>query len=213
MNQENPEEVLLAVVNKVLEFSNEGKQAKAQHILPFVYESVMQYPTLLWNTPELWKLAKSLLVMHHYDLVEEEEEEIKMLQMALVMTQRAIELCETDKETNKEHYFNALHTQVLLLSTCPDYYEDTIAELCSKTVMSEDERVIALRMANRILPRISYNVVVKVDDNFEDFNGDELLAEMCAQFEQENPDIQPKQLEDAQKIHAMLVRSYLKFFK
>lgn len=213
MNQENPEEILLAVVNKVLEFSNQGKQAKAQHILPFVYESVMQYPTLLWNNPELWKLAKSLLVMHHYDLVEDEDEEIKMLQMALVMTQRAIELCESDKEHNKEHYFNALHTQVLLLSTCPDYYEETIAELCSKTVMSEEERVIALRMASRILPRISYNVIVKVDDNFEDFNGDELLAEMCAQFEQENPDIQPKQLDDAQKIHAMLVRSYLKFFK
>lgn len=213
MNQENPEEILLAVVNKVLEFSNQGKQAKAQHILPFVYESVMQYPTLLWNNPELWKLAKSLLVMHHYDLVEGEDEEIKMLQMALVMTQRAIELCESDKEHNKEHYFNALHTQVLLLSTCPDYYEETIAELCSKTVMSEEERVIALRMASRILPRISYNVIVKVDDNFKDFNGDELLAEMCAQFEQENPDIQPKQLDDAQKIHAMLVRSYLKFFK
>lgn len=213
MNQENPEEVLLAVVNKVLEFSNEGKQAKAQHILPFVYESVMQYPTLLWNTPELWKLAKSLLVMHHYDLVEDEEEEIKMLQMALVMTQRAVELCEADMEKNREQYFNALHTQVLLLSTCPDYFEDTIADLCSKTVMSEDERAIALRMANRILPRISYNVVVKVDDNFENFNGDELLSEMCAQFEQENPDIQPKQLEDAQKIHALLVRSYLKFFK
>ncbi len=213
MNQENPEEILLAVVNKVLEFSNQGKQAKAQHILPFVYESVMQYPTLLWNNPELWKLAKSLLVMHHYDLVEDEDEEIKMLQMALVMTQRAIELCESDKEHNKGHYFNALHTQVLLLSTCPDYYEETIAELCSKTVMSEEERVIALRMASRILPRISYNVIVKVDDNFEDFNGDELLAEMCAQFEQENPDIQLKQLDDAQKIHAMLVRSYLKFFK
>ncbi|MCQ2608920.1 MAG: hypothetical protein MJ197_09585 [Bacteroidales bacterium] len=213
MNQENPEEILLAVVNKVLEFSNQGKQAKAQHILPFVYESVMQYPTLLWDNPELWKLAKSLLVMHHYDLVEGEDEEIKMLQMALVMTQRAIELCESDKEHNKEHYFNALHTQVLLLSTCPDYYEETIAELCSKTVMSEEERVIALRMASRILPRISYNVIVKVDDNFKDFNGDELLSEMCAQFEQENPDIQPKQLDDAQKIHAMLVRSYLKFFK
>ncbi|MCQ2606788.1 MAG: hypothetical protein MJ204_09680 [Bacteroidales bacterium] len=213
MNQENPEEVLLAVVNKVLEFSNEGKQAKAQHILPFVYETTMQYPTLLWYTPEIWKLAKSLLVMHHYDLVEDEDEEIQMLQMALVMTQRAVELCEADKDKNAEHYFNALQTQILLLSTCSDYFEDSIAEMCSKTVMSADERAVALRMANRILPRITYNVVVKVDDNFEDFNGDELLAEMCSQFEQENPDIQPKQLDDAQKIHSMLVHSYLKFFK
>ena len=39
MYDSNPEEVLLAVVNKVLDFANEGKQAKAQHILPFVYES------------------------------------------------------------------------------------------------------------------------------------------------------------------------------
>ena len=80
MNQNNPEEVLLAVVNKVLEFSGEGKQAKAQHILPFVYESVMQYPQLLWDNKEIWKIAKALLVMHHYDMIDDEDEEIKMLQ-------------------------------------------------------------------------------------------------------------------------------------
>ena len=59
MNQNNPEDVLLAVINKVLEFSGEGKQAKAQHILPFVYESVMQYPQLLWDNKEIWKIAKA----------------------------------------------------------------------------------------------------------------------------------------------------------
>lgn len=213
MNQDNPEEVLLAVINKVLEFSNEGKQAKAQHILPFVYESVMRYPQLLWNSVEVWKVAKALLVMHHYDLVEDEDDELKMLQMAFVYAQRAIELCETDVERHKKHYFNALHTQVLLLSSCPDYFVDTLTDLCSKTVMSNEERTVAMRLANRILPMLAYNVVVKVDDAFENFNEDEFLAELCNNFELEHPDITPKQLDDALKIHKMLVHSYLKFFK
>ncbi|MBP5370555.1 MAG: hypothetical protein J6Y55_01390 [Bacteroidales bacterium] len=213
MNQDNPEEVLLAVINKVLEFSNEGKQAKVQHILPFVYESVMRYPQLLWNSVEVWKVAKSLLVMHHYDLVEDEDDELKMLQMAFVYAQRAIELCETDVERYKQQYFNALHTQVLLLSSCPDYFVDTLTDLCSKTVMSNEERTVAMRLANRILPMLAYNVVVKVDDAFENFNEDEFLAELCNNFELEHPDITPKQLDDALKIHKMLVHSYLKFFK
>lgn len=213
MNQENPEEVFLAVLNKVLEFSNEGKQAKAQHILPFVYQSVMQYPQLLWNNTEVWKVAKALLVMQHYDMIDDEDEEIKMVQMAFVYAQRAAELCEADVDANKDAYFNSLHTQIMLLTTCSDCFVDTLTDLCSKTVMSEDERTVAMRLANRILPILSYNLVVKVDDNFENFNNDELLAEMCNNFELEHSDITPKQLDDAMKIHKMLVHTYLKFFK
>lgn len=212
-NQENPETVLLAVINKVLEFSGEGKQAKAQHILPFVYESIMQYPQLLWNNVEVWKVAKSLLVMHHYDMIDEEDEELKMIQMAFVFSQRSIELCEIDVNAHKEDYFNALHTQIMLLSSCSDYFVDTLAELCSKTVMTNEERTVALRLANRILPMLTYNVIVKVDDNFESFNNDAYLAEMCNKFELEHSDTTPKQLEDAKKIHKMLVHTYLKFFK
>ncbi|MCQ2959247.1 MAG: hypothetical protein MJ198_03545 [Bacteroidales bacterium] len=213
VNQDNPEAVLLAVINKVLEFSNEGKQAKAQHILPFVYESTMRCPQLLWNNVEIWKVAKSLLVMHHYDMVEEEEDELKMLQMALVFSQRAIELCESSENKKTSDYFNALHTQIMLLTSCSDYYVDTLADLCSKTVMSSEERVVAMRLANKILPMLAYNVVVKVDDTFENFNGDEFLSEICQDFEENNPDVTPKQLDDALKIHKMLVHTYLKLFK
>ena len=214
MNQNNPEDVLLAVINKVLEFSGEGKQAKAQHILPFVYESVMQYPQLLWDNKEIWKIAKALLVMHHYDMIDDEDEEIKMLQMAFVFSQRAIELsAPNESDAADEDYFHALHTQIMLLSSCQDYYTTTIADLCSKPEMTDEERLIANRIANRIIPVIAYNMIVKVDDTFEDFHNDSLLAEMCNKFELENPDITPKQLDDAIKIHKMLIRTYLEHFK
>ena len=213
MYDSNPEEVLLAVVNKVLDFANEGKQAKAQHILPFVYESVMNYPELLWNNVEVWKIAKALLIMHHYDLVEDEADELRMLQMALVFSERAIELCESNKETPQDVYFKALQVQVLLLSSCSDYYADTIVEMCSKTLLPPEERMMAIRLANKIMPMLSYNVLVKVDDAFENFNGDAFLSNLCNEFELENPDLEPKQLEDAKKIHKMLIHTYLKFFK
>ena len=213
MYDSDPEEVLLAVVNKVLDFANEGKQAKAQHILPFVYESVMNYPELLWNNVEVWKIAKALLIMHHYDLVEDEADELRMLQMALVFSERAIELCESNKETPRDVYFKALQVQVMLLSSCSDYYADTIVEMCSKTLLPPEERMMAIRLANKIMPMLSYNVLVKVDDAFENFNGDAFLSNLCNEFELENPDLEPKQLEDAKKIHKMLIHTYLKFFK
>ena len=213
MNQDNPQDVLLSVIDKVLEFVSEGKQAKAQHILPFVYESVMQYPNILWNTTQVWKIAKIFMVMHHYDMVEEEDDEIKMLQMALVYTQRAIELCEKDTKTNRNEYFNALHTQVMLYSSCSDYFETTIAELYSKIVMTDEEKAISMRLAGKVLPMLYYNVLVKIDDNFADFNGDSFLSEMCNNFELTHSEVTPKQLEDAEKIHKMLIRKYLEILK
>ncbi len=213
MYDSNPEEVLLAVVNKVLDFANEGKQAKAQHILPFVYESVINYPQLLWDNVEVWKIAKSLLIMHHYDLIEDEADELRMLQMALVFSQRAIDLCEKDIEANRNEYFKALQVQALLLASCSDYYADTIADMCAKTVQQSEERAMAVRLANKIMPLLSYNALVKIDDSFENFNGDVFLSNLCNEFELENPELEPKQLEDAKKIHKMLIRAYLKFFK
>lgn len=212
MAQENPQEVLLAVVDKALEMISEGKQAKAQHVLPFVYQSVMQFPNILWDNVQVWKIAKIFFVMHHYDMIEDEDEEIKMLQMALVYTQRAKELCENQNNTHSQDYFSALQTQAILYSSCSDYYSGTIAELYSKTVMSGEERVIANRLANRVLPIMSYNSVVKIDENFESFNNDSFSEEICNQFELEHPDITPKQLDDAEKIHKMLIHTYLRLF-
>jgi len=211
MEQEKPDAILLSVIDKILEFTNEGKQAKAQHILPFVYESVMQFPMILWDNPQVWKIAKVFLIMHHYDLIEDEDDEITMLQMALVYTQRAIELNE--KQPDADNLFQALHTQVLLYSTCADYYETTIADLYAKTVMTDEERMISKRLASKVSPMLYYNTLVKIDDSFENFNNDSFLAEMCNAFELEHPDVTPKQLEDAVKIHRILIRTYCNLLK
>lgn len=212
MEQDNPQEVLLAVVDKAMEMISEGKQAKSQHILPYIYQSVLQFPNILWDNVAVWKIAKIFFVMHHYDMIDEEDEEIKMLQMALVYTQRAKELCESQKNTHSQDYFYALQTQAILYSSCSDYYTSTIVELYSKTVMSDEERMIANRLANRVLPIMSYNSVVKIDENFENFNNDSFLEEICNQFELEHSDITPKQLDDAEKIHKMLIHIYVKSF-
>lgn len=210
MEQDNPQNVLLAVVDKALELISEGKQAKAQHILPYIYESVMQFPNILWDNTQVWKIAKIFFVMHHYDMIEDEDEEIKMLQMALVYTQRAKELSESQCNTQPQDLFYALQTQTLLYSSCSDYYSGTIAELYSKTVMSDEERAIANRLANRVLSIMSYNSVVQIDEHFENFNNDSFSEEICNQFELEHPEITPQQLDDAEKVHKMLIHTYLR---
>ncbi len=212
MEQDNPQYVLLAVVDKAMGMISEGKQAKAQHILPFIYQSVMQFPKILWDNVQVWKIAKIFFVMHHYDMIDDEDEEIQMLQMALVYTQRAKELCEKQKDMHIQDYFYALQTQAILYSSCSDYYSGTIAELYSKTVMTAEERMIANRLANRVLPIMSYNSVVKIDENFENFNNDSFSEEICNQFELEHPDITPNQLDDAEKIHKLLIHNYIKLF-
>ena len=69
---------------------------------------------------------------------------------------------------------------------------------------------IANKLAQKIIPIITYNMLVKVDDTFEQFNHNQLLESMCNEFELDNPDITTKQLDEADKVHAILIHSFLR---
>jgi hypothetical protein len=211
MNQ-SPEILLLAALDKSIHTSEESSRHKADELLTFIYSVVNEYPHILWNNPQVWKIAKAYLLLFHFDMLETEEENCKLLKQSYMFAQRSIDICEKQPELMKsEDYFQALHTQFILLQSCEEFFEGFVAELyVSISTKQQEASQISYRLAQKVLPIITYNRIVKIDDAFDNFHNDPYLEEMCNQFETENSDITPKQIEEAEKVHTLLIHSFVK---
>lgn len=210
--QPSPQEFLLTAIDNVLLYSEQQKQYKAEEVLPLIYSIVQDYPHILWNSPDVWKLAKAFMILYHYDAGDDEHKGMTIIKQAYMYAVRSVELCEKTVEyTHTDTHFNALHTQILLLSTCEDVFIGALADVYQR-LHSHDEHIhaIANKLAQKIIPIITYNMLVKVDDTFEQFNHNQLLESMCNEFELDNPDITTKQLDEADKVHAILIHSFLR---
>lgn len=207
-----PQDFLLAALDKVLLYSEQQKQHKAEEVLPHIFAIVEEYPHILWNTPHVWKLAKAYMILYHYDAGDDEQRSMTIVKQAYMYAIRAVELCEKIPEyTCTDMHFNALHTQIMLLSTCEDVFVGALADVYVH-LHASDARIheISTKLAQKIMPIITYNMLVKVDDTFEQFNHNEVLEAMCNEFELDNPDITPKQLNEADKVHTILIHSFLR---
>jgi len=212
--EQKPEDILLISINKALTYSEKGLTHKSQDLLKFIYYTSIEFPNLLWNSIEIWKLAKSFLILYHQDIFDDENTNIQIIQMSYVYNQRAIDLYKENPQPQyTEDYFHALHTQVVILSTCSDCFIHSISELYSKESMTAEELKIAQRLAYKILPIITYDALMAIDDTFPNFNNDLFLDEVCNKIELDNPDITDEQIIESKKIHTVMLHSFKSQFK
>ncbi|HRS19119.1 MAG TPA: hypothetical protein P5243_06430 [Bacteroidales bacterium] len=208
----SPQDFLLATLDTILHYSKQQKQHKVEQILPIVHDIVRNYPHILWHTPLIWKLAKVYMIMYHYDGGDDENFSMNLVKQAYIFSQRAVDLCEKQAEyTATDIHFDALHTQVMILNTCQDVLVGALAEVYMQLHSAESNiQSISNKLAQKIVPIIAYNIVVKIDDAFTNFNNNAVIERMCNDFELSNPDITTAQLEQADKVHAILIHSFLR---
>lgn len=210
MNQ-NPQEILLISIEKALSFSEKGQTKKAQELLRFIYEITLKYPYLLWDNTNVWKLGKCFLILYHYDMFDNEEQNLQLTKFAYIYNYRAISLLKKS-ESEFNQLFNAFHSQSVLLSTCNDCFVHFIAQLYSHANMSNEEYNISIKLARRVMPIISYDVLIQNDEIFPNFKNDSFLQELCNTLELENPDITENQLVEAGKIQKLLYQYFVHEF-
>ncbi len=207
----NPNDLVLELAEKIIDFSNKGNKAKATTLLQTFYSIINEYPQVAWNKIEVWKLAKALLIMYHYDIIEGEDENIKIAERAYVYSQRSVELYETslqEKENSQEDYFQALHTQVVLMETCEDCYLLTLEQFYAKSGgMTKEELKVARSLSREIAQYVAYSNLDKIEQEFDGFRNDAYLEEICNKIELDQPEISEKQIELGQKMNKMMVKA------
>lgn len=207
----NPQRIAENLLHEILSQANVGNKARAAELLPTLYTIIQEFPHILWHSSEVWKVAKALLIMYHYDVLDDEDENIELVEYAFVFAQRAVSLYEKQPlQFSRDDYFNALHTQTVLLSSCADCYVHSIAQLylSQQKEVSSEHKQVSLQVSYALLPYMQYVLLEKISEEFEGLCEDGFLLELAHSIESEITTVSEKQITQASNLISFLVRMF-----
>jgi len=211
MNKD-PQELVITLADQIITLSNEGNKAQASKILETLYAILKEFPHILWNSVKVWKLSKALLIMYHYDVLDKEDENIYIAELAYIYAQRTQELFENSLQENAEDdYFYAIHTQLVLLTTCEDCFTLTVEQFYANSGKIDEKTLqIAHSLASEVMPFVKYSLLEKIESEFDGYRKDAFLEQLCNEIELDYPEISDNKITHGGKIHKMLVNTLAK---
>jgi hypothetical protein len=184
--------------------------AKANKSFLAIYALCREFPFILWDHKALNDLSQVFLLMHHFDTFDTEEEMIEVAHWAYLYAYRAFELAqETDDDTLR---FEALKSLVIIADECNEAFTDTVTQYYLPQSGKISQELISQRrqMASRILPLVTYAIILQIDEHFHSLRDDETLEAVCNTIEMEYGTISDKLTADATLISKMIFRHALR---
>jgi hypothetical protein len=199
--------ILKKALNTALDLSKCHKRSQAEPLLRKIYEIIQSNYYIELEDADMWKLAKALLIWYQYDNFENEYERLSVLKKIYMYAQQTIDTYEREhKPEYLEPFYESLVLHILILHRCNEDFEMIVADVYNRCMRNELP-TNTHRLSQKIVLRMLYNTIVKIDDTFENFHDNEWIEKLCNTIEIENPDLTPQQLIDAEKIQQIIVRT------
>jgi len=210
---QDPVILIKQLIDKAFNAGESGDKKNANRYLKAIYDITIEYPNILWHDREVYRLGKAFLIMYHFDIFEEEEINIGLAHLALFFTQRGIEVLlkgeESALDDKNVHLFEALKNEIVIFKSCEDCFVHSISQFYRpKGDEKQDTYSVSLQLANRVLPYIQYDLLLKFEERFGSFEDDEFLEETCNDIEMRHDSISEKLLLEAVNIQK-LVQHYI----
>ncbi len=144
--------------------------------------------------------------MHHFETFDAEEENIEIAHWAYLYAYRCYEIATEQNDT--QLIFDSLRDLVIILDNCNENFIDSVARyyLPKTGKITQDQIFESRQMATRILPLVTYGVILSIDEHFNSFKDDEMIENVCNEIETEYGTISDKLTKDAQQISRLLYK-------
>lgn len=206
---QKPDELIKNLAQQGLENAEQGKLAEAKKYFSALHTIIEEFPHILWKDPEVYMLGKAYLVMYHIDLFDDEETNIALAHLALLFTKRGIQLLLESNimqsETGGSIVFDAMKNEIVIYKSCEDCFTHSIANFYKpKSATSDEVSLASIQLANRVIPYIQYDLLLKIEEFFESFQDDEYLEELCNEIESTYDNITDMLLVEANNVQKLL---------
>lgn len=202
-------------INNVLDAAQKGVRAKTDSVLIQLKEIIYKDPFVLWNEDEsLIGLSKCCMLMVFYDLFDDEETEIALIQYAYVYLSRAYELQNIGEEKITEKQFLVLRDRIALLDSYTDSFTHTIAGFYLKSgyKVGDDAYLGALQLANYKISNMIVFDIFSCESWAQDLQNDEYLIEVSNRIE-DNQKLRKNEIMEAAFLHHKLFDAILSDMK
>lgn len=207
-------EELQNIVLQALEYGQSGKTRACNEQLRLIYSALQTHPLLLWDSNHVSQLGKSLILMLHLDLIDDEEKSIGLVLLAYLFLSKGIQREEKMPEVDLSEMFRIRKDRVILLKSFDDSFVDSLQEIyyanekaADREAYNEQRKAVLSR-----LPLMEFSDIYDIEQDSPNLRDDEFLLE-TANFIELEDEITSENLREAQLIHKILFKQTLQKLK
>jgi hypothetical protein len=196
-------QVMLAIEN-----GQEGKIGASKKALNLIYTSLKENPFLLWDDILISQLGKAIIMMIHWDLIEDEDENIGLAHLAYIFLSKGIEKEESmQPESDLCELFRIRKDRVILLKSFDDFFVDSLQDFYfaenkaqDLEAYNEQRKAVLSRM-----PYMQFSDIYLIEQDYPNLRDDEFLLELANLLEHDT-EFTNENLKEAFLLHKILYK-------
>ncbi len=205
------EKNIVPIVEDAIDLGQQGKIKSCKEKLRTIYSCIKENPSILWETPHIASMGKSIILMIHLDLFDDEEENIELAHWAYLFISKGLhqELSQPTPDTAK--CFMLHRDRIILLKSFDDFFVDSLRAFyysdklnCDMDTYLEQRRVVLTR-----IPLLILSDIYEIEQMYENLNNDTYLLEVANYLEKELV-VTKEELEEASLLHRVLYQYLIK---
>ncbi len=201
---------ITSAVLSAIDLGQQGKIKACKEQLQTIYSCIKGQPFLLWDTEFTASMGKAIVLMIHFDLIDDEDENINLAHWAYLFISKGIntELQKTSPDNLK--LFSFRKDRVILLKSFDDFFVDSLRTVYYSDNLTNDmdtylehRKVVLSR-----IPLLILSDIYHIEQQHPNLNNDTYLLEVANYLEQDM-EITTEELKEGNLLHQVLFQYIL----
>ena len=195
------------IVLQALDLGQNGKTRARNEQLRTIYSTLKTNPLILWESSHVSQLGKSLLLMLHIDMIDDEEKSIGLVLLAYLFLSKGIQKEEQMPEIDLCEMFRIRKDRVILLKSFDDFFVDSLQEIyysnekaADREAYNEQRKAVLSRV-----PLMQFSDIYDIEQDYPNLRDDEFLLDTANYIEAEE-EITSEHINEAKLLHKILFK-------
>ena len=195
------------IVLQALELGQNGKTRDCNKQLRTIYSTLKVNPLILWESSQISQLGKSLLLILHLDLIDDEEKNIGLVLLAYLFLSKGIKNEEQMPETDLCEIFRIRKDRVILLKSFDDFFVDSLQEIyysndkaANREAYNEQRKAVLSRV-----PLMQFSDIYDIEQDYPNLRDDEFLLDTANYIEAEK-EMTSENIKEAKLLHHIMFK-------
>jgi hypothetical protein len=196
------------LISTAIENGQSGKIKVCKSALRDIYSRIKKDPFLLWEDSYVSQLGKSIIMMIHWDLIDDEDENIGLAHLAYLYISKGIEREENlQPESDNCELFRLRKDRIIVLKSFDDFFVESLQNFYfadNKTsdldTHNEQRKAVLSRM-----PFMQFSDIYLIEQHYPNLRDDEFLLDL-ANFIEHDQEFTNEHLKEAFLLHKILYK-------
>ncbi|MCY1633594.1 hypothetical protein [Marinifilum sp. D737] len=196
------------LISAAIENGQNGKIKACKSALRNIYSSIKNNPFLLWEDSYVSQLGKAIIMMIHWDMIDDEDENIGLAHLAYLYISKAIEKEENiQPESDKCELFRLRKDRIIIMKSFDDFFVESLQNFyfadnkaTDLDTYNEQRKAVLSR-----LPFMQFSDIYLIEQDYPNLRDDEFLLELANMIEHDQ-EFTNENLNEAFLLHKILYK-------